>query len=204
MTTKYKTKEVTVTRSDEKALATLSEKERGLLLCMSDKIFSDLEVRFKGGRPVPSKGKPEDLPYALLLELCKTASVNGALQTVNNAAAGQYWNESDTNLAVAFTQIADLAPQTPLEALLISQMVAVNTAIGKTLYRAMLPDQTPYGKESNFGYATKLQRIFLQQIEALQKLRGKGLQTVRVEHVTVNAGGQAIVGNVEHKPGGEG
>jgi hypothetical protein len=34
-------------------------------------------------------------------------------------------------------------------------------------------------------------------MEALDKHRGKGQQTVRVEHVTVNAGGQAIVGNVE-------
>jgi hypothetical protein len=33
-------------------------------------------------------------------------------------------------------------------------------------------------------------------MEALDKHRGKGQQTVRVEHVTVNAGGQAIVGNV--------
>uniref|UniRef100_C6E3Q3 Uncharacterized protein n=1 Tax=Geobacter sp. (strain M21) TaxID=443144 RepID=C6E3Q3_GEOSM len=198
MTTKCKTKEVTVTVSNEKALSGMSEKERGVLLCMADKIFSDLQVTFKDGAPVPAKGKPADLPYALLLELCKTASVNGALQTVSNAGAGQYWNQTDTNLAVAFTQIADLAPQTPLEAMLISQMVAVNTAIGKTMYRAMLPEQTPYGKESNMGYATKLQRVFLQQIEALQKLRGKGQQTVRVEHVTVNAGGQAIVGNVEH------
>jgi hypothetical protein len=33
--------------------------------------------------------------------------------------------------------------------------------------------------------------------EAIDRRRGKGQQTVRVEHVTVQAGGQAIVGHVE-------
>ena len=35
--------------------------------------------------------------------------------------------------------------------------------------------------------------------QTMQKLRGKGQQTVRGEHVTVNSGGQAIVGKVEHQ-----
>jgi hypothetical protein len=34
------------------------------------------------------------------------------------------------------------------------------------------------------------------QVEALQRYRGKGQQKVTVEHVHVNAGGQAIVGAV--------
>ena len=38
---------------------------------------------------------------------------------------------------------------------------------------------------------------FALHMEALDKHRGKSQQTVRVEHVTVNAGGQAIVGNVQ-------
>ena len=42
----------------------------------------------------------------------------------------------------------------------------------------------------------KLARTFVAQVEALVRCRGGGRQTVRVEHVTVNEGGQAIVGNV--------
>lgn len=38
-------------------------------------------------------------------------------------------------------------------------------------------------------------------LEALNRHRGKGQQKVTVEHVHVYAGGQAVVGNVEH-PGG--
>jgi hypothetical protein len=39
-------------------------------------------------------------------------------------------------------------------------------------------------------------------LDALNRHRGKGQQTVRVEHVTVQAGGQAIVGHVETPGGG--
>jgi hypothetical protein len=38
-------------------------------------------------------------------------------------------------------------------------------------------------------------------VEALNRHRGKGQQKVTVEHVTVNAGGQAIVGSVQARGG---
>jgi hypothetical protein len=44
--------------------------------------------------------------------------------------------------------------------------------------------------------ATKMMRTYITQVEALNKLRRGGEQTVRVEHVHVHPGGQAIVGNV--------
>jgi hypothetical protein len=40
-------------------------------------------------------------------------------------------------------------------------------------------------------------------LEALNRYRGKGQQKVTVEHVTVNAGGQAIVGTVQAAGRGE-
>ena len=39
--------------------------------------------------------------------------------------------------------------------------------------------------------------LYLKQVAALDKHRGKGQKKVTVEHVHVAAGGQAIVGNVE-------
>jgi len=42
----------------------------------------------------------------------------------------------------------------------------------------------------------KLGRTFVAQMEALKRYRSKVQQTVRVERVTVQEGGQAIVGNV--------
>ena len=44
----------------------------------------------------------------------------------------------------------------------------------------------------------KLARTFAIQMETLKRYRTGGRQTVTVEHVTVNHGGQAVVGNVSH------
>ena len=46
------------------------------------------------------------------------------------------------------------------------------------------------------GCTGALSRSFAVLLEALNRHRGKGQQKVTVEHVTVNAGGQAIVGAV--------
>ena len=39
-------------------------------------------------------------------------------------------------------------------------------------------------------------RTYVTQVETLRRLRHGGSQYVRVEHVHVNEGGQAIIGNV--------
>ena len=45
--------------------------------------------------------------------------------------------------------------------------------------------------------AVKLMRTFALQAEALAKLKRGGEQRVKVEHLHVHSGGQAIVGNVQ-------
>lgn len=47
--------------------------------------------------------------------------------------------------------------------------------------------------------ATKLERIFIALMEALDRHRGKGQQNMNVEHVHVHDGAQAIVGPVSHQ-----
>ncbi len=48
----------------------------------------------------------------------------------------------------------------------------------------------------------KLAKTFATQMETLKRYRTGGQQKMTVEHVTVQAGGQAIVGNVSHPGGG--
>jgi hypothetical protein len=48
----------------------------------------------------------------------------------------------------------------------------------------------------------KLARTFAAQVEALKKYRSAGEQTIKVQYVTVNDGGRAIVGNVKQGGGG--
>lgn len=49
----------------------------------------------------------------------------------------------------------------------------------------------------------KLMRTFILQLDALKKYRTGGKQRIIVEHVDVNSGGKAIVGNV-HQGGKRG
>src|SRR5262245_23500081 len=58
--------------------------------------------------------------------------------------------------------------------------------------------------DSAGNMAVKLLRTYVMQAEALAKLRRGGEQTIRVEHVHVYPGGQAVVGNVTTQSGGGG
>jgi hypothetical protein len=77
------------------------------------------------------------------------------------------------------------------------QMVGAQRAAMSFLERATREGQTLEGADANISRATRLMRLFNEQVETMQKLKGKaGHQRVVVEHVTVNEGGQAIVGAV--------
>jgi hypothetical protein len=97
--------------------------------------------------------------------------------------------------------IKAIGPKNELETMLACQMIGVHHMSMQMMKRAMLPDQTVDGVNFNVNRATKLTRTFIAQMEALDKHRGKGQQKITVEHVTVNEGGQAIVGNVEQGGG---
>ncbi len=45
--------------------------------------------------------------------------------------------------------------------------------------------------------AARLMKTFAMQVEVFRRLRHGGQQFVRVEHVHVNDGGQALIGNVK-------
>jgi hypothetical protein len=96
-----------------------------------------------------------------------------------------------------------IAPRDPLEGMLAAQMFTTHEAAMECFRRAHLPNQTFEGRQAALGQANKLVRSYAALLEALNKHRGKGQQVVRVEHVTVQAGGQAIVGAVS-KGGGDG
>ena len=61
----------------------------------------------------------------------------------------------------------------------------------------MIEGQTFDGRHQALNYGNKLCRTYALHLEALNKHRGKGQQSVTVTHMYVNEGGQAIVGNVE-------
>jgi hypothetical protein len=97
--------------------------------------------------------------------------------------------------------VRGLAPTDPTEALLVAQMAAVHNAT-MVAARRLAHVETPVQQDSASTMFNKLARTFAAQVEALKKYRLKGEQIIKVQHVTVNDGGQAIVGNVQHTPEG--
>ena len=87
-----------------------------------------------------------------------------------------------------------------------SEMIASHEAAMSFLSRATNPEQPTANIDLNVARATRLMRLFNEQLDAWAKLRGKsGQQKVTVEHVHVHQGGQAIVGTVTSgRPGGGG
>ena len=142
-----------------------------------------------------------------ICSLFKTDHIEAALVIIEHACNGHVDRNSpapEGRMNTVLQQLAELKPQSYLESMLINQMIQVNGAAGKCMERAFLEGQGFKIKELNANLAIKFQRTFVAQIEALQKLRGKGGQRVTVEHVHIHEGGQAIVGNVNHVPGGGG
>ncbi len=92
---------------------------------------------------------------------------------------------------------AELEPRDAVEAMLIIQMGATHVAM-TTLAQKMADLTNWTARESLERSVTRLSRTYLAQMDALKKHRAKAQQTVRVERVTVNDGGQAIVGDVAH------
>lgn len=132
----------------------------------------------------------EDFAGIILGQVCNTLFLSTDEETEH------------TQKRAALAAIAGIAPKDETEGMLAAQMVACHHAAMDCFRRAMIPNQTFAGRQQCLNYGAKLMRTYALHMEALDKHRGKGQQTVRVEHVTVNAGGQAIVGHVEHKPGG--
>src|SRR6266436_2445023 len=97
--------------------------------------------------------------------------------------------------------VKGVKPRDQVEALLAAQMAAVHAATMTFAWRLARVQTIPQRDSAERAF-NKLARTFAAQVEALKRYRSRGDQTVRVEHVTVNEGGQAIVGNVNH--GGRG
>ena len=102
-------------------------------------------------------------------------------------------NEADKNYALAI--VAEIAPRDGIEAMLATQMAAVHmTAMRES--RNLANSDTIDQFNAHERALNKLMRTFTAQMGALRKHRHGGKQTVTVQHVNVEDGGQAIVGNV--------
>ena len=114
------------------------------------------------------------------------------------------WKTKEQKLqaaTAAYDALKEIAPRDELEGMLAGQMIASHNAAMDCLRRAMMESQAFEGRDLNLKHATKLMGLYERQLAALDKHRGKGQQRITVEHVTVEAGGQAIVGNLLQEGG---
>jgi len=106
-----------------------------------------------------------------------------------------------TNAAMA--AIIEIDPHDSVELMLSSQMVTVHNISIEMSARVVSEGQSIEGVNTNINRVTKLMRTFTTQVEALSKYRNKGQQKITVQHVNVENGGQAIVGDI-HREGAMG
>src|SRR4051812_33568861 len=106
-------------------------------------------------------------------------------------------DERGRQMQAAVSALLGVQPRGELEGMLGAQMIATHSAALECFRRAMLKEQTFEGRRENLNQANRLVRSYAALLETLDRHRGKGQpQVVRVERVTVEAGGQAIVGAV--------
>jgi hypothetical protein len=116
-------------------------------------------------------------------------------QLVNVGSRGSKLDEKGISFMTAM--VVGIEPKDQVETMLAAQMAAVHNAT-MTFARRLAHVDTIQQQDSAARAFNQLTRTFAAQVEALKRYRTGGQQHVTVKHVTVNDGGQAIVGNVSH------
>ena len=122
-------------------------------------------------------------------------------QLANSVSKGQEPNVDGLNFMLSV--INGIEPRDEIEAMLAAQMAAVHMATMTFARRLNHVENIPQQDSAERAF-NKFARTFTTQMEALKRYRTGGQQKVTVEHVTVNEGGQAIVGNITQTKGGGG
>ena len=134
--------------------------------------------------------EPDTLMRLFNVETIEAAS--GLMASLLNALgrSGEIYRD------MAAAMQTKLKPRDAVEAMLIAQMTATHLAMTSLSQKAMDTSSGYQVREALERSMTRLSRTYLAQMDALKKYRAKAQQTVRVERVNVESGGQAIVGDV--------
>lgn len=101
----------------------------------------------------------------------------------------------DEDLSPVYEYFKQSQAENPLEAMLHMQMFALHVHAMTMMHDAQRVSSIDL-REKYLATANRLTRTFSKSLEALGKYQRQGQQTIRVETVVVQEGGQAIVGNV--------
>jgi hypothetical protein len=123
------------------------------------------------------------------------AAAAGLMTSLLNALGRSGENYRD----MAAAMLVELAPRDAIEGMLVSQMTATHVAMTSISQKVADTSAGYQVREAYERSMTRLSRTYIAQMDALKKHRAKAQQTVRVERVNVESGGQAIVGDVSHR-----
>jgi hypothetical protein len=155
-------------------------------------------------KPYPPDGESK-IWWARLKRALGTNSsdvVNASLLQLQAAANLPSGGISEVGMNAALALIEGAAPRDEIEGALAVQMACTHSAALSVLARFRGGGGSEGRVAALATAAARLLRAFSVQLETLRRLRHGGNQHVRVEHVHVNDGGQAVIGNV--KPAGSG
>lgn len=147
----------------------------------------------------------DDLEIATLLQMADMGTSDSDFhkglvgQIACLGAHGRKVDSDNSNFVMAV--VRSVKPRDELEAMLATQMGAIHAATMMLARRLNHVENIPQ-QDAAERALNKLARTFTTQMDALKRYRTGGQQKVTVEHVTVNDGGQAIVGAVEAGGGG--
>jgi hypothetical protein len=122
--------------------------------------------------------------------------VNASLRQLQAAAQFPGTGISETGINAALAFIEGFAPKNEVDAALAVQMACTHGAAMSVLGR-LGPAKGTEDHACRFASAAaRLLRAYTMQLEAYRRLRHGGDQYVRVEHVHISEGAQAVIGNV--------
>jgi hypothetical protein len=128
-------------------------------------------------KSTPSYSIPKEV-WSYLLSQCSLIVPGKDLTTFDGA------------MKAAIRMFEELKPQSITEGMLVAQMFAVHE-------RAMRSLRDSGSADLAMKSAMGLLKLYLEQLGAQQRIRGKGVdQRVTVEHVHIHDGARAVVGNV--------
>jgi hypothetical protein len=128
--------------------------------------------------------------------------VNSSLVQIQAAARSPFGGVSEIAVNAALAMIEAAAPRDEIEGALAVQMACTHTTAMAVLAKFDVGFATERRAAAFGSAASRLLRAFAMQVEVLRRLRHGGHQCIRIEHVHINEGGQAVIGNVKVNPGG--
>ena len=159
----------------------------------------------KKSQPVKANLEISPEPDSPLIKLIEQTGIRDIVPDVVKAIMGPLINlianrdgdDAGSALNKSITLITASDPKNQLELMLATQLAMTHITLGKS---ARLLDQNYKDVQtinSLGNLYTKLSRLGIDQINTLERMKGKGQQKIIVEKVNIEAGGKAAIGVFE-------